>query len=118
MAKFKHHIFICQNTREAGNPRGCCNPDGKSPFIKLFKEALRAKGLEGVVRANKAGCLDHCEHGPMVVIYPDELWYGRVDESDIQPIVDGLASGNPLERLLLKEDCINTSSCEHKAAKT
>lgn len=118
MPKFEHHIFICQNTREEGHPRGSCNPDGKSRLQKLFKTALEKYGLKGRVRANKAGCLDQCEHGPNVVIYPDAFWYGSVQESDVDEIVQALAEGRSVGRLLLKDSCINTPSCEHKPAKS
>ena len=118
MPKFKHHIFICQNTREPGHVRGCCNPEGKSELIKLFKADLKKYGLDGAVRANKSGCLDHCEHGPMVVIYPDAIWYGGVTPEDTDEIVKSLSEGHVVERLQLKDSCINTPSCEHKPKKT
>lgn len=114
MPKFQHHIFICQNTREAGHPRGCCNPGGNSRLIKLFKEALKKHGLDGGVRANKSGCLDHCEHGPNVVIYPDAIWYGWVKDEDVEEIVAALAEDRVVERLALKNECINTPACEHR----
>ena len=117
MPKFKHHIFICQNTREPGHVRGCCNSEGKSELMKLFKDALKKHGLDGTVRANKAGCLDHCEHGPMVVIYPDAVWYGSVTSADVDEIVRSLSEGRNVERLQLNEGCINTPSCEHKPKK-
>jgi len=117
MAKFEHHIFICQNTRETGHPRGSCNPDGNSPLVKLFKQSLEKHGMKGRVRSNKSGCLDQCEHGPNVVIYPDAIWYGSVHEGDVDEIVGALAEGRIVQRLALKDSCINTPSCEHKKAK-
>ena len=68
MAKFKHHIFICTNQRVPENPRGCCDPVGLGQLQLQFKKELAARGLKGEIRANKAGCLDQCEHGPTVVI--------------------------------------------------
>lgn len=117
MPKYKHHIFICQNTREPGHPRGSCNTENKSELMKLFKEALKKYSLDGAVRANKSGCLDHCEHGPMVVIYPEALWYGGVQAVDVDTIVKSLAEGRPVDRLQLKDSCINTPACEHKPKK-
>ena len=114
MPLFEHHIFICQNTREAGHPRGCCNPDGGSRLPKLFKESLKRRGLNGKIRSNKSGCLDQCEHGPNVVIYPDAIWYGWVKESDVEEIVEALAQGRTVERLRMKDVCINSDVCEHR----
>jgi (2Fe-2S) ferredoxin len=117
MPKFEHHIFICQNTREVGHPRGSCNEGGKSELIKLFKEALKKYGLDGKVRSNKSGCLDQCEHGPTVVIYPDAIWYGAVNPNDVEEIVKSLSENKTVERLKLKDSCINTAFCEHKPKK-
>ena len=114
MPKLEHHIFICQNTRESGHPRGCCNPEGSSPLPKLFKESLKKHGLSGKIRSNKSGCLDQCEHGPNVVIYPEAIWYGWVQETDVDEIVEALAEGRKVERLQLKDSCINTLVCEHR----
>jgi (2Fe-2S) ferredoxin len=118
MPKFEHHIFICQNTREAGHPRGSCNPQGNSSLPKLFKEALKKYGLSGTIRSNKSGCLDQCEHGPNVVIYPDAIWYGAVQEADVDEIVEALAENRAVERLQLKDACINTASCAHRNSKS
>ena len=82
---------------------------------KLFKEAIGAAGLKATVRANKAGCLDQCEHGPTVVIYPEAVWYGFVRPEDVAEIVqEHVANGRPVERLRLPESCVNTASCPHK----
>src|SRR5262245_21756039 len=78
MPSFDHHIFVCGNVREAGHKRGCCDPDGKEALRGAFKKELKAAGCGTLVRANHAGCLDQCEHGPTVVIYPKGIWYGRV----------------------------------------
>src|SRR5579863_7919535 len=82
MAKFEHHIFVCGNRRPAGHPRGCCDPNGEARLQKLFKQKLAERGLKGIVRANQSGCLDQCEHGPNIVIYPEAVWYGHVTEAD------------------------------------
>jgi (2Fe-2S) ferredoxin len=81
----------------------------------VFKDAVAACGLKATVRANKAGCLDQCEHGPNVVVYPDEIWYGGVRLEDVTEIVEShIAGGVPVERLRLRDDCINTPTCDHK----
>jgi (2Fe-2S) ferredoxin len=114
MPKFEHHIFVCTNQREAGHPRGSCDPSGSGELHQLFKKGVAVRGLKGKVRANKAGCLDQCEHGPNVVIYSEAVWYGHVTPADVDEILDSLG-GKPVERLVIAEDCLNTLTCPHKA---
>lgn len=85
---------------------------------KLFKQKLAERGLKGRVRANQSGCLDQCEHGPNVVVYPEAVWYGGVTSADVDEIVEShIVRGRPVERLRLKEECLNTH-CEHRSPKT
>ena len=115
MAKFLHHIFICCNQRPEGHPRGSCDPSGEGNLQKIFKKKLAEAGVRAEVRANKSGCLDQCEHGPMVVVYPEAVWYGFVDAADVDEIVTShIVNGCPVERLQLADSCINTASCPHK----
>jgi len=115
MPKFERHIFICGNTRPAGHPRGCCDPIGRAELQLSFKQKLAERGLKGRVRANQSGCLDQCEHGPNLVVYPDAVWYGGVTLADVDEIVDShIVGGRPVERLLIKDECLNTRNCEHR----
>ena len=115
MAPFDRHLFVCINQRTPGHARGCCNPDGSERLHRAFKRALADRGLKGRVRANRAGCLDQCEHGPTVVVYPDGVWYGGVTEADVDEIVEThLIGGRPVDRLRLADACVNTASCPHK----
>ena len=67
------------------------------------------------MRANKAGCIDQCEHGPNVVVYPEAVWYGGVKPEDVAEIVEShIVGGVPVRRLRLNEQCINTTACEHR----
>lgn len=117
MPKFDHHVFVCTNHREPGSARPSCTTDGKGELLSLLKDAIRAAGLGNRVRANKAGCLDQCEHGPTLVVYPEAVWYGHVRPEDVQEIVtEHLVAGRPVQRLVLAEGCINTASCPHKPA--
>jgi (2Fe-2S) ferredoxin len=119
MARFEKHIFICGNLRPAGHPRGCCDPEQKAELQKAFKKSLADRGLKGRVRANQSGCLDQCEHGPNLVVYPEGVWYGHVTLGDVEEIVEShIVGGKPVERLRLAEECINTASCEHKLKKS
>ncbi len=87
MNKLKAHVFICTNERPAGHPRGCCKSKGSEEVLKAFKTEVAKRGLTSEVRAQKAGCLDVCEYGPSVVIYPEGIWYGNVKEADVPEIV-------------------------------
>jgi (2Fe-2S) ferredoxin len=118
MPKFEKHLFICGNQRPPGAPRPCCDPEGQAQLQRLFKEKLAALGLKGRVRANQSGCLDQCEHGPNLVIYPDAVWYGGVTLNDVDEIIQShILGGKPVERLRLRESCLNTNTCPHRAPK-
>jgi (2Fe-2S) ferredoxin len=67
------------------------------------------------VRANAAGCLDQCEHGPNLVIYPEGVWYGNVQPEDVAEIIEShVLGGKPVQRLRMAPECINTKRCAHK----
>jgi (2Fe-2S) ferredoxin len=118
MPKFEKHIFVCGNQRPAGHPRGCCDPLAEAKLQKFFKQKLAERGLKGKVRANQSGCLDQCEHGPTVVVYPDAVWYGHVTEANVDEIIEAhILGGKPVERLRLAESCLNTATCEHRKGK-
>jgi len=117
LAKFEHHVFICTNVREPGSARPSCTSDGIGRLHGIFKDKIKDAGIKSTVRANKAGCLDQCEHGPTVVVYPEAVWYGHVTPEDVDEIVsEHLVHGRPVERLMLAEECINTASCPHRPA--
>ena len=103
MAPYQKHVFICTNVRPPGSPRGCCAEKGSEALKSLFKKGLKARGLQGQIRANAAGCLDTCEAGPSVVVYPDGVWYGPVSPDDVAEILDEhLVAGRPVERLRMR----------------
>lgn len=108
MAKFTHHIFICINRREPSSGRGCCNPDGSEALRNAFKKEVERRGLKPLVRANASGCLDQCELGPTVVIYPQAIWYGGVKLSDVPRIVEEtIVNGRVLEDLRIPDEKLN-----------
>lgn len=101
--KYSHHIFICENHRDPSDPRGCCAAKGSEAIRIAMKAELKARGLKSEVRANKAGCLDQCAHGPSIVVYPEGVWYAHVSERDVEEIIEShIIGGKPVERLLLK----------------
>jgi (2Fe-2S) ferredoxin len=103
MAPYKRHLFVCTNVRPPGSPRGCCAEKGSEELRFLFKKQLKARGLSEEIRANTAGCLDTCEAGPSVVVYPEGVWYGGVKPEDVPEIIEQhLVNGQPVERLRMK----------------
>jgi (2Fe-2S) ferredoxin len=100
MSFFKYHVFFCCNQREPGS--ACCNNHGAQAMRDYAKDRVKALKLsgEGKVRINQAGCLDRCEVGPVMVVYPEAVWYTYVDKSDIDEIIDEhLCNGRVVERL-------------------
>jgi (2Fe-2S) ferredoxin len=115
MPYFDFHIFVCTNSRDDGHPRGSCDPEKQGALLRVFKGKVAARALPAVVRVNKAGCLDQCEHGPVVVVYPEGVWYGNVTEEDVDEIIQShLVEGCPVERLRIAEPCLNSPDCFHK----
>jgi len=109
MAKFTKHIFICMNQREPGHPRGCCDRSGQGELQRLFKVKLARRGLP-LVRANKSGCLDPCELGPTVAVYPEGVFYGRVRAEDVDEVIEShIVNDQPVERLRIPEEILNTT---------
>jgi (2Fe-2S) ferredoxin len=102
MGRFRHHVFVCTNERPPDDPRGCCACKGSEDVRAAFKAELKRRNLKGVARANAAGCLDACAHGPTVVVYPEGVWYGGVTPADVPEIVERhLVGGEKVERLLI-----------------
>jgi (2Fe-2S) ferredoxin len=99
---YQRHIFFCLNERDNGEE--CCFRQGAQEGFERCKAQIRAAGLAGPgqVRVNKCGCLDRCAAGPVVVVYPEAVWYTFVDNHDIDEIVEShLKNGNVVERLLI-----------------
>jgi len=97
---YQRHVFFCCNQRDDDEP--CCNALGATGMRDYAKRRMKELGLsgEGKVRINVAGCLDRCEQGPCLVVYPDAVWYTYVDKSDIDEIIDEhLKHGRTVERL-------------------
>ncbi|HEX2530606.1 MAG TPA: (2Fe-2S) ferredoxin domain-containing protein [Burkholderiaceae bacterium] len=97
---YKHHVFICTNKREDGSV--CCANGGAQGALEHLRKRIKELNLlgKGKVRLNSSGCLGRCDEGPIIVIYPEEVWYNYVDNEDIDEIIDShLVKGKVVERL-------------------
>ena len=102
MAFPEKHVFVCTNRRDPANPRGSCANSGSELVLERFRKEIHERGLKGRIRANASGCLDQCQHGCTVVVYPDQIWYGKVTPDDAVAIVEEhLVGGRVVERLLV-----------------
>ncbi|MGE5517615.1 MAG: (2Fe-2S) ferredoxin domain-containing protein [Bacteroidota bacterium] len=102
---FRLHVFMCTNRRPDGNRRGSCAARGAEPLRDYLKARTKELGLVDGVRINSAGCLDRCELGPVMVIYPEGIWYSFHTHEDIDEILDThLLKGGRVERLMLHPD--------------
>jgi (2Fe-2S) ferredoxin len=104
LSRFERHVFVCVNVRPPGHGKGCCSDKGSVAIRDRFKVELKRRGLAGQVRANQAGCLDVCELGPTIVVYPEAVWYGRVQLEDVDEIIERhIIGGEPVERLRIPD---------------
>ena len=101
---YQRHVFFCTNDRGAGAERPSCNQCGSAALREYAKSKVKEMGLsgQGKVRINSSGCLDRCEEGPAIVVYPEGTWYTYIDEMDIDEIIEEhLVGGRIVERLLI-----------------
>ena len=112
MIGFKRHVFVCLNEREPDDPLGCCKHRGSERIFNILKAGTVKHKLKGIVRVNRAGCLDQCEFGPSVVIYPEGTWYRIVTEEDAREVLERHIVGGEIVERLLMENVAETSASE------
>ncbi len=101
---YRLHMFCCTNVRPDGHPRGCCSGRGSVTFRNYLKARGKELGL-GDIRVNTAGCLDRCELGATVVIYPEGVWYTCQSIEDAEEILQShVIGGEIVSRLVLTVD--------------
>jgi (2Fe-2S) ferredoxin len=111
MKRFEKHIFICENKRPPENLKGCCFDKGGSEIRTMFKKRLAELGLKSEIRANSSGCLDACEYGASVVVYPEQIWYGGVKVDDVEEIIQNhLINNQPVKRLMISHPDYNKNA--------
>lgn len=98
--KYQKHVFICANQKAA--PKKSCGEAHGNELVDAFKAALAERGLLKDMRAQRTACLDACGFGPALVVYPEGTYYGNVQLSDVDEIVDShLVNNQPVERLVV-----------------
>ncbi len=106
MTFYARHLFFCTNRRAEDADRPSCENCGASRLRAYAKTRIKELGMAGAggVRVNTAGCLDRCEEGPCLVVYPEAVWYTYVDEEDLDEIIEShVINGRPVKRLFLPE---------------
>ena len=92
MGQYKYHVFVCSHGKT------CCK-QGSEHVHEALKKTVKELGLKSTVRVNHAGCMNQCGHGPMVVVYPADVWYARVTPEAARRIArEHLANGRPVEQ--------------------
>jgi (2Fe-2S) ferredoxin len=97
----EHYLFVCINRRPDDNPKGSCAQKGSEEVVLKLKEELAKRGLHKRIRACSSSCLDLCETGTSIVAEPEHVAYGRVTLADVDELVDAVARGEVLERLVV-----------------
>ena len=98
---FTHHVFVCTNQRPDGAVRECCAAKGSLELRNYMKQRARELGLKGV-RINTSGCLDQCEAGPTVVVYPEGTWYTLRSKEEVDRVLaEHLGEGKVVEQLTI-----------------
>lgn len=101
---YRCHVFCCTNERAPGHERGSCKQRGAEPLREYMKRAAKQRGIPNV-RINASGCLDRCEFGPVMVVYPEGVWYAYRSREDIDEILDRhILGGGRVERLMLQPE--------------
>ena len=99
--KFEKHVFICTNQKTGG--KKCCGEAVGLELVAKFKKILKDKNLNIRIRAQRAGCIDACDFGPSLVVYPEGTYYGHLTLDDVEKIIEQhLINGKVVEELELK----------------
>jgi len=102
MKKPTFHILVCNSYRISGDAQGACNKKGAQSMIQYFTENVGDRGIDAVVSAT--GCLNVCSQGPVVVVHPQNLWYGGITtEEQMDEILDAIESGGVATQYLISE---------------
>lgn len=91
MNKPTYHLLVCNSFRLSGEPQGVCNKKGAPSLLQYLEEGIADRGIDA--QASSTGCLKVCDRGPAMIIYPQNVWYGNIDENKLDVILDALEAG-------------------------
>jgi (2Fe-2S) ferredoxin len=100
MEKPTHHIFVCASFRTTGTAQGACHKKSSNSLLQYLETELADRDMNEVL-VSSTGCLNRCEHGPVMIVYPEGHWYGSVNEEKIDEVLDALSEGRVAEGLLV-----------------
>jgi len=100
MQKPNYHILVCNSFRVSGTPQGVCNKKGAPSLMQYLQEGINERSIEGVT-ISLTNCLNVCDRGPAMVVYPQNYWYGGITEERIDEILDALVTGASATEYLL-----------------
>jgi (2Fe-2S) ferredoxin len=100
MEKPEHHILVCASFRASGEPQGVCHKKGSTAFLPYIENEILDRGMDAMV--SSTGCLKVCDRGPAMVVYPENIWYGKLEsEDDIDAILDAIEDGEVAEDFVI-----------------
>ena len=100
MIKPEYHVFVCTSSRINGTQKGYCHSNASSEIVTNFLESIEENDISDKVMITNTGCLGLCNEGPIVIIYPEGTWYGKVTPDDVDEIVEShLIDGKIVKRL-------------------
>lgn len=100
---YRHHVFCCTNKRPEGHERGCCIDRGSGAIRDYMKQRCKELGITDT-RINASGCLDRCELGPVMVVYPEGTWYRPTTHEEVDEIIrEHLQAGRVVDRLAIND---------------
>jgi (2Fe-2S) ferredoxin len=99
MKKPQYHLFLCGSYRTGGEPQGVCHRKGAPDLMQYLQSEIGDRGIDAVV--STTSCLNVCEKGPVLVIYPNAWWYAEITEGKLDEILDALEQDQPAEGLLM-----------------
>jgi (2Fe-2S) ferredoxin len=99
MQKPRYHLFVCNSYRTGGEPQGVCHRKGSFDLLQYLQTELGDRGLDAMVTTT--GCLNACEKGPIMIVYPDGWWYYEVTQDKVDEILDALEQDQPVPALLM-----------------
>ncbi|HID39505.1 MAG TPA: (2Fe-2S) ferredoxin domain-containing protein [Calditrichaeota bacterium] len=104
MSQYKKHVFICENIRDAASGRAFCGSHRTKEQRDKLKVMVKAAGIGKDIRINSAGCLGQCSKGPVMVIYPQGLWYGQFTDDDLEEILQKSILGDQvIDRFIIEK---------------